>query len=48
MWRREYSVEEIDKAIKDCRDNGEKPYGFLDYADLRTGKYRYEYFLPSD
>lgn len=40
--------DERDQAISDCKLNGENPYGWLDYADLRNQKYKYEYFLPSD
>lgn len=43
-----YTSEQKEKAIECCRQNGEDPFGWIDYADLRNDKKRWEYFLPKD
>ena len=42
-----YSLDK-EEAIKKCKENGENPFGWLDYADLRNDKQRWEYFMPKE
>jgi hypothetical protein len=37
-----------EEAIKKCKENGEDPFDWLDYADLRNDKQRWEYFMPKE
>jgi hypothetical protein len=41
-----YTLEDKEEAVRLCKENGEDPYDWLDYADLRNDKQRWEYFLP--
>ena len=40
-----YTTEQREEAIQKCKENGEDPFDWLDYADLRNNKQRWEYFL---